>query len=110
VVEGLLHASEAAVVPVTLVTRGSVVVTASTSSGGARQQVPVIAAHTAWLVGWPGQHVVGATEPLPASVDRTATKLVGSALWALGEQLEAVPLQLAHQPPAPSLWWRVVHG
>jgi D-alanyl-D-alanine carboxypeptidase (penicillin-binding protein 5/6) len=110
VVEALLHASEAAVVPVTLVTRDRVVVTASTGSGGSPHRVPVVASRAAWLLGWPGQHVVGATEPLRASGGRTSGKLVGSALWALGKQVEAVPLQLTRQPPSPSLWWRIVHG
>jgi len=34
----------------------------------------------------------------------------GTAYYWLGGQLEAVPLRLAGTLPAPSWWWRMVHG
>ncbi len=110
VVEKLLAVSEGAVVPVTLTTRGHLVATASTTWDGVRHHVPVVATHSAWLLGLPGQRVVGAAEPLPASPGRGAAGQVGTALWVLGRQLEAVPLQLAHGLGVPSWWWRMVHG
>lgn len=110
VVEGLLDASEAAVVPVALTTRGRTQAVASTRWGGRRQQVPAVASRTAWLLGWPGQHVVSETGPLAGAGQRSARDPVGTTVYSLGSQTQIVPLSLAHTVAAPSWWWRVLHG
>jgi serine-type D-Ala-D-Ala carboxypeptidase (penicillin-binding protein 5/6) len=110
VVEGLLDASEAAVVPVALTTRGRVQAVASTNWGGGRQQVPALASRTAWLLGWPGQHVVSETGPVADTGQRSAADPVGTTVYSLGSQTEIVPLRLAHTVAVPSWWWRVLHG
>ncbi|HEX3980023.1 MAG TPA: hypothetical protein VHW93_02315 [Acidimicrobiales bacterium] len=110
VVEGLLDASEAAVVPVALTTRGRVQAVASTNWGGNREQVPALASRTAWLMGWPGQHVVSETRPVADTGQRSARDPVGTTVYSLGSQTEIVPLRLAHTVAVPSWWWRVLHG
>jgi hypothetical protein len=34
----------------------------------------------------------------------------GHALYALGQQIESVPLTLTRTLPEPSWWWRLVHN
>ena len=34
----------------------------------------------------------------------------GDALYALGQQIESVPLTITGTLPEPSWWWRLVHG
>jgi D-alanyl-D-alanine carboxypeptidase len=110
IVEGLLDASEAAVVPVALTTRGRPEALASAYWGGHQQQVPVLSSRTAWLLGWPGQHVVSETGP-PSTARRGPTgDPVGTTVYSLGSQTEVVPLQLAHTAVVPSVWSRLLHG
>jgi D-alanyl-D-alanine carboxypeptidase (penicillin-binding protein 5/6) len=110
IVQGLLDASEAAVVPVSLTTRGRPEGVASTHWGSHPQQVPVLSLRTAWLLGWPGQHVVSETEPLPAARPGATGDPVGTTVYSLGRQTEVVPLRLAHAVVVPSVWWRLLHG
>jgi D-alanyl-D-alanine carboxypeptidase (penicillin-binding protein 5/6) len=110
VVEGLLDASEAAVVPVALTTRGRAQAVASTRWGGDRQQVSVVSSRAAWLLGWPGQRVVTETGPPAGTGRRSDRDPVGTTVYSLGSQTEIVPLRLAHTVPVPSWWWRVLHG
>jgi hypothetical protein len=110
VVEGLLDASEADVVPVALTTEGRAQAVASTHWGGDQQQVPVISSRTAWLFGWPGQHVVAETRPLTGTGQQSAHDPVGITVYSLGSQAQVVPLRLAHTVAVPSWWWRVLHG
>ena len=47
-------------------------------------------------------------QPVPPGGE--AGTRVGTALFALGTQMEAVPLRLAATVPEPSWWWRLVHN
>ena len=109
IVEGLLDASEAAVVPVDLTTLGRPAAVASAYWGGRRHQVPVLSSRSAWLLGWPGQHVVNEVRPLSAAGSGTGDP-VATSVYSLGSQTEVVPLRLAHTVVVPSVWWRLVHG
>ncbi len=109
VADALLAATAAGVVPVTVSNAGAAVGSASTSWGGRTYRVPVVTAHTAWLFGWPGQQVDSATELRPVAPGSQKGSTVGSALFALGTQIQVVPLDLATTVPEPSLWWRLVH-
>ena len=61
------------------------------------------------MFGWPGQQVDSATELRPVGPGSQKGSTVGSALYALGAQIQVVPLELATTVPEPSLWWRLVH-
>jgi serine-type D-Ala-D-Ala carboxypeptidase (penicillin-binding protein 5/6) len=110
VVEALLNAAQAGVVPVPLASKGGTVGTATAVWGGETHQVEVGAAHAVWLLGWPGQQVVATTalEPVPPGGLRGSR--VGTARYSLGTQVESVPLQLSSTVPEPSWWWRLLHG
>jgi D-alanyl-D-alanine carboxypeptidase (penicillin-binding protein 5/6) len=110
VVEGLLDATEAAVVPVTLATAGQPMGEATAVWGGAAHRVPVVAAAAAWIVGWPGQEVAGSTHLGSVPAGGTAGSRIGTTHYLLGTQLETVPLKLATTVPEPSWWWRLVHA
>jgi hypothetical protein len=109
VVEGLLNATAAAVVPVSVTTRGQMLGTVTASWGGTQHKVAVVASRQALLLGWPGQRVAAGTKLLPVPAGGSGGHRVGTALFALGNQIEAVPLQLAATVPEPSWWWRLVH-
>ncbi len=109
VADALVAAVAAGVVQVTVSNAGNPVGTATTSWGGRTYQVPVVTAHTVWLFGWPGQRVDSATELRPVPPGSRKGSTVGSALFALGSQIQVVPLQLATTVPEPSLWWRLLH-
>ncbi len=110
VVEQLLDATESAIVPVTVSSKGQVLTVESSTWGGIRHQAPVVTLGTAWLFGWPGQHVAVATKPLRGSAARRPDGRVGTALYELGSQIEAVPLELAARMVEPTWWWRLIHG
>ena len=109
IVERLLDASEAAIVPVPAVAKGSVVRMASADWGGVDHHVPAVATRSAWLLGLPGQRVDVTTTPLPATAGRSPRSGVGAARFTLGQQSETVPLQLAHRVAEPTWWWKVLH-
>jgi len=72
--------------------------------------VKVVAAGGAWLAAWPGQRVSAGTRLVPVPPGGRTGHPAGYALFALGSQVEAVPLHLASTVPEPSWWWRLVHG
>ncbi len=109
IADTLLAATATAVVPVTVSNAGAAVGSATTTWGGRTYRVPVVTARRAWLFGWPGQQVESATELRPVAPGSEKGSTVGSALFALGDQIQVVPLELATTVPEPSLWWRLVH-
>jgi hypothetical protein len=110
IVEHLLDASEAAVVPMALATDGRTVGTAGTEWAGARQVVPVVAERTAWLLAVPGQQVVSTVTPAPGAGARPHGGSVGTVRYALGSETETVPVRLARPPADPGWWWKVLHN
>ena len=110
VVEKLLDAAKAVLVQVPVVSRGQSLVSATAEWNGTSHRVAVVASRGAWLVGWPGQRVVSALKlgsPPPGAV---AGSRAGAAVYALGQQIQSVPLTFAGTVPEPSWWWRLVHG
>ena len=69
----------------------------------------VVTAQAAWLLGWPGQRVASTTALDPVPPGGPQGTRVGTALFALGTQIRAVPLRLAATVPEPSWWWRLIH-
>jgi hypothetical protein len=110
VIEALLNAAQAGVVPVPLTSKGGTVGTATAEWGGQAHQVEVEAAHAAWLLGWPGQRVVTMTTLGTVRPGGPGGSRVGTARYSLGTQVESVPLQLSATVPEPSWWWRLLHG
>jgi D-alanyl-D-alanine carboxypeptidase (penicillin-binding protein 5/6) len=110
VTEALLTATAAAVVPVIAAAAGQPAGTVTAQWGGVSHRVGVVAARGAWLAAWPGQqvHITTTLSPVPPG-GRTGRK-VGSASYALGTQVEVVPLKLAATVPEPTWWWRLVHN
>jgi serine-type D-Ala-D-Ala carboxypeptidase (penicillin-binding protein 5/6) len=109
IADALLSATEAGLVQVTVSRVGTAVGSANTSWGGHTYRVPVVTARQAWLVAWPGQRVDSAPELRPVAPGSQKGSTVGSALYALGSQIQVVPLELATTVPEPSLWWRLAH-
>jgi D-alanyl-D-alanine carboxypeptidase (penicillin-binding protein 5/6) len=110
IVEHLLDASEAPIVPVPVATAGSTVGTASTEWGGARRVVPVAAAQGASLLAVPGQRVAATMVSVAPSGAKTDAGSVGAVRFALGPQTETVPVRLVHRVPDPGWWWKVLHN
>jgi serine-type D-Ala-D-Ala carboxypeptidase (penicillin-binding protein 5/6) len=110
IVEALLDASKAAVVQVPLVTRGQLLVSATAEWNGTAHEVGAVAARGAWLVGWPGQKVASVVRFGAVPPGAKAGSHAGNALYALGPQIESVPLTITHTLQEPSWWWRLVHG
>lgn len=109
VVDTLLAATRAAVVPVKVASSGAVVGSATSTWGGTAHRVPVVTADTAWLAAWPGQQVRSLTHVATVPAGSPAGTRVGTALFGLGTQLVAVPLRLGSTVPEPSWWWRLLH-
>ena len=110
VTEALLTASENAVVRVAVATAGQVVGAVTVTWGGSAHPVPMVTGRGAWLLAWPGQSVVSASELSPVPPGSTKGSRVGTALFSLGTQIASVPLRLANTVPEPSWWWRLVHS
>ncbi len=110
IVEKLLDVAEAAVVAVPVVTRDQPLVSVAAAWGGALHRVGVIASRGAWLLGWPGQRVASALRLGTVPAGARAGSPAGDALYALGEQIESVPLTTTGTVPEPSWEWRLVHG
>jgi len=110
VIETLLDATEAAIVPLTASTAGQPVGTVTAYWGGNPHRVEVVTSRAALLLGWPGQRVLTATQLQTVPPGGKAGTPVGTGLFALGTQIEAVPLRLAATVPEPSWWWRLVHN
>lgn len=110
VVEGLLNATQAAVVPVAVTTEGQSVGTVTAHWGSTSHQVEVVASQAAWLLGWPGQQVAVAISLRPVRAGGPRGTRTGTARYSLGNQLEVVPLELKATVPEPSWWWRLIHN
>lgn len=110
IVVRLLDASESAIVPVPVVTRGKVVQTASADWDGVHHEVPVVATRSAWLLGLPGQRVAVTTTPDSSVPGDSSRSVAGSARFTLGRQTETVPLVLLHRVAEPTWWWKVLHN
>ena len=110
IVVRLLDASESAIVPVPVVTEGSVVRTARTDWGGVHHEVPAVATRSAWLLGLPGQRVAVTTAPRSPSPRGSSPAVVGTARFTLGQQTETVPLRLLHRLAEPTWWWKVLNN
>ena len=106
--ESLLSAAEGAVVPVLLSYPGKVVGTATSTWGGMPHEVDVATSGPAMVLAWPGQTVV-ATHTLSVPPGGRSGARVGTVSYALGTQLELVPLRLSKTLPEPSWWWRLIH-
>ena len=110
IVEHLLDTAEAAIVPVPLATAGRTVATADTEWAGTRRPVPVVAEHSAWLLGVPGQQVASRLTPVaPAGTDARRGP-VGTVDFTLGSQAESVAVRLVHRPADPGWWWKALHN
>jgi D-alanyl-D-alanine carboxypeptidase len=109
VVEKLLDASEKAIVPVTVATRGQQVATAAVTWGGRTDRTQLVTSEGAWLLGWPGQRVGTGTRLDVVPPGATVGRRVGAAGFVLGSQLQLVPVELGGTLPEPSWWWRLVH-
>jgi serine-type D-Ala-D-Ala carboxypeptidase (penicillin-binding protein 5/6) len=110
VVEKLLDATEQGVVAVPLASPGQVVGTVTSHWGGTAHQVRAVASGRATMLGWPGQRVITGTKFTPIPSGGAAGTRIGSAVYALGQQLASVPVTLGATLPQPSRWWRMVHG
>jgi hypothetical protein len=110
VVDALLNAAQAGVVPVPVAAKGAVVGTATVVWGGEPHRVQVEAAGSAWLLGWPGQQVVAVTALGRVPPGGPRGSRVGTARYTLGTQAQSVPLELSSTVPEPSWWWRLLHG
>ncbi len=106
--EALLVAAEAALVPVTVATAGSVVGTAVATWGGVAHGVSVATTGSAQLTGWPGQTVTVAHTLAVAAGARQGDR-VGTVLYSLGVQHALVGLRLDRTVQEPSWWWRLTH-
>jgi hypothetical protein len=109
VVEKLLDAAKAAVVQVPLVSRDQALVSATAQWDGTSHRVAVVASRGAWLVGWPGQRVASVVKFATVPPGAVAGSPAGAAVFALGEQIESVPLTFSGTVHEPSWWWRLVH-
>ncbi len=110
VINTLLEATAAAVVPATVATPGQAAAVLTATWGGVAHRVEVVTGAGAWLTGWPGQHVAATAMIDPVPPDAAKGRSVGEAHYALGTQVEKVPLELASKVPEPTWWWRLVHG
>ena len=110
IVETLLDASKAAVVQVPLVASGQVLASADAEWDGTSHQVGAVASTGASMIGWPGQKVASVVRFGAVRPGAKAGSLAGHALYALGQQVESVPLTITRTLPEPSWSWRLVHG
>jgi len=110
IVENLLDASEAAIVPVPVVIAGHTIGTASTEWGGVRRVVPVVAARDAWVLGVPGERVAATMTSMAPSRATAGADPVGAVRFSLGSQTVTVPVRLVHRMPDPGWWWKVLHN
>jgi len=108
--EALLAATRAAIAPVTVATPGKVVGTVTSTWGGVAHSTSFVTASGAWLPGWPGQPVTTMTRFVDVAPGAAAGTQIGTRLFAIGSQFEAVDLRLAEKVPEPTAWWRLVHA
>jgi serine-type D-Ala-D-Ala carboxypeptidase (penicillin-binding protein 5/6) len=110
IAEKLLDAAESAVVPVRTASAGDSLASVVTRWNGQMHQVDAVATTGAWLIGWPGQKIAAAISFDKVAPGTRARARAGVAYYALGTQIESVPLTLTSTLPEPTTWWRVVHG
>jgi hypothetical protein len=110
VAEGLLDAAQAGVTQVTVATAGATVGSVTATWGGTTHSATYVTSTGAWLPGWPGQAVKSKTVFARVPPGSPAGTRIGSVVFGIGAQLEAVPLTLAETVPEPSVWWRLRHG
>jgi len=108
IVEGLLDATKATIVPVAVAKSGEAVGTATAVWAGVRHSLPAVASRSAWLLGVPRQRVISYTTPAPDL--GTTSKQVSSAHFTLGTQREVVDLRTTHTLSRPSWWWKALHN
>jgi hypothetical protein len=108
--DALLSATRAAVTPVTVATAGQVVGTVTSTWGGVVHPTSIVTATGAWLPGGPGQPVTTMTRFVTVAPGSAAGTRVGTRLFAIGSQFQAVNLRLAETVPEPTAWWRLVHA
>jgi D-alanyl-D-alanine carboxypeptidase (penicillin-binding protein 5/6) len=106
----LMSATRAAVTTVTVATAGHVVGAVATTWGGTIHLAPYVTAEGAWLPGWPGQPVATMSRYTAVPPGSRAGTRVGTTLFAIGSEFEAVDLELAGTVPEPSAWWRLAHS
>ena len=108
-VQKLLDASRAAVVPMVLTTKGATLGTATADWGGEHHQMSAVTIGGAWLLGVPGQRVsVRTTGGGPSTGSGTGP--IGAVAFTLGTQRQIVPLRLDHTVAQPTWWWKLTHG
>ncbi len=110
IVERLLDTSEAAIVAVPAVAKGSVVRMASVDWGGIHREVPAVATRSAVLVGLPGQRVAVSTAAAPATGTSGSGVEAGTVRFTLGHEAVTVPLRLVHRVAQPTWWWKALHN
>lgn len=110
VINTLLEATAAGVVQTTVATPGQTAAVVTATWGGVAHRVEVVTGTGTWLTGWPGQRVTATATIAPLPPDASKGRRVGEALYALGTQVERVPLKLASAVPEPTWRWRLVHG
>jgi len=108
--EGLLAATQAGISRVTVATAGSPAGEVTASWGGQVHTASYVTATGAWLPGWPGQTVASKTTFRTVAPGSSAGTRVGTTLYAIGTQFQAVSLVLHETVPEPSVWWRLRHG
>ena len=77
---------------------------------GIRHEVPLVAARSGWLLGVPGQRIVGALAPVAPSGSGTGARSTGVVRFTLGTQTRTVPVRLLHSVPDPGWWWKLFHN
>jgi hypothetical protein len=109
VVEPLLAASQAAVVPVTVATNGAPAGSVVSTWGGQAHAATYVMGSGAWLPGWPGQQVKSMTRFVAVRSGATSGTTIGASIFAIGSEFQVVRLRLTRTVPEPSIWWRLAH-
>ena len=109
VVDPLLAATQSAIVPVTVATKGTLAGSVISTWGGQPHSATYAMGAGAWLPGWPGQQVKSTTRLVAVSPGASAGTTVGASVFAIGSEFQVVPFRLTRTVPEPSIWWRLVH-
>ena len=109
VVEPLLAATQSAIIPVTVATKGALAGSVISIWGGQPHAATYAMGAGAWLPGWPGQQVKSMNRFVPVPPGATSGTTVGSSIFAIGSEFQVVPLRLTQVVSEPSIWWRLVH-
>ena len=109
VVEPLLAATQAAIVPVTVATKGALAGSVVSVWGGQNHAATYAMGASAWIPGWPGQQVTAMNRFVTVPPGATPGTTVGVSIFAIGSEFQVVPLRLTRTVPEPSIWWRLTH-